>query len=64
MSKVVGLDTKKPEVCFYCGAKPAHPHLTCPRIKAASLFDDGTLEAVEFFKPSVWQFPPSGDEAA
>jgi hypothetical protein len=61
--KVVGIDSKKPEPCFYCGAIPSHPHLSCPRIKCATLFEDGTLEGVEYFKPGMWE-PPSGGKAA
>jgi hypothetical protein len=55
-SKVVGIDSaKKPDTpCLYCGKSPACPNLTCPRIKFAELFEDGTLAAVEFFEPQIW----------
>lgn len=56
MTKVVGIETgKKPDVCLYCGADPAHAGLSCPRIKAAELYEDGSLAFVEFFesKPPV-----------
>ena len=54
--KVVDIDRgKQPDPCQFCGAEPAHVHLSCPRIKAAELYEDGTVAFVEFF-------PPTGDE--
>ena len=58
-NKIVGIDTKQKPVdssCQFCGAEPACPGLTCPRLKAVELFDDGaTLAVVEFFEPEVWK---------
>jgi hypothetical protein len=56
-SKVVGLDTKQKPVdsCQFCGHEPAHPFMTCPRLKYIEIFDDGTPAAVEFFEPGVWE---------
>jgi hypothetical protein len=52
--KVVGITSaKKP--CQYCGADPAHPDLSCPRIKYAEIYEDGSLAAVEFFEPEIWK---------
>ena len=63
MTKVVGIESgKKSEPCQYCGTEPAHPGLSCPRIKAAELWEDGALVAVKFFKPEIWNPPPTGDE--
>ena len=55
--KVVPIaDGKKPdEPCPFCGKTSACPALTCPRVKYLEQYDDGTVAAVEFFEPEVWQ---------
>lgn len=60
MTKVVSIDAgsgKKQEPCMFCGAELAHVHLSCPRIKAAELYEDGSVAFIEYF-------PPMGDESA
>jgi hypothetical protein len=55
MTKIVDISSKKPpaEECNFCD-KP-HSSLRCPRVAYMELYEDGTVQAVEFFPPNVWK---------
>lgn len=51
--KVVELDTKKPDVCQFCGGE--HREIRCLRVKSLEVDEDGAVVFVEFFPPEVWK---------
>jgi hypothetical protein len=59
VTKVVAIGGSKknddPDECSFCGAKPWHHVFRCPKVARVELFEDGTLSAVEYFDPDVWQ---------
>lgn len=49
-NKIVGLDsTKKPDPCMFCG-EDHHP-FRCQRVKKLELYEDGSVNYVQFRKP-------------
>jgi len=58
MSKVSLIQTKPKKTCFYCGHSVVHPDLSCPRIAAAELYEDGGLCRVEFHDWASEPTPP------
>ena len=65
MSKVTDIKAgkKPPGPCPHCGAIPAHPYFTCPRIEKAYEDEDGT--EVTYFRDFVFpENAPPGDDAA
>jgi hypothetical protein len=53
VSKVVDIGGKKPEACMFCDGE--HSSLRCLRVEYLSLYEDGSVEEVQFFPPSVWK---------